>query len=172
MKALVIDRLLRRRLAPVIVGALSAGLAVAAMTAATVGNADGFAETSAFLADRWDVAVIASVLAVAGLVTVLVWRRLWRRGRDEWEKVVYDYGVRLGAPTMTLLAMMYWLWRSAIVADTSSAGMSRLPLVLLGTVVGILPLALCVSYFAGVFFAHLRGMKRACSDDDVPLVGS
>jgi hypothetical protein len=39
-------------------------------------------------------------VAILGLVTVLSWRRLWRTGRDGWETVVYDYGVRGFGATM------------------------------------------------------------------------
>jgi hypothetical protein len=39
-------------------------------------------------------------VAILGFVTVLSWRRLWRIGRDSWETVVYDYGVRGFGATM------------------------------------------------------------------------
>jgi hypothetical protein len=43
-------------------------------------------------------AVVASITALlAGLLgyaAVLTWRRLWRKGRDSWEVLVYDAGVR------------------------------------------------------------------------------
>jgi hypothetical protein len=39
-------------------------------------------------------------VAILGFVTVLSWRRLWRIGRDSWETIVYDYGVRGFGATM------------------------------------------------------------------------
>jgi hypothetical protein len=39
-------------------------------------------------------AFFAAIFAVGGWRAARTWNQVWRRGRSDWERLVYDYGVR------------------------------------------------------------------------------
>ena len=103
----------------------------------------------------------ASLFAIAGWWTVFTWRRIWRRGRSDKERIIYNYGVRgvgvFGSVGMTLF--ITWLgW------TVESADSQRLlgPLTTGGFLAGIFfgfPFSLQMGYFVGVFVAASLGTQ-------------
>jgi hypothetical protein len=60
--------------------------------------------------------VLTVAFAAAGVWFVRTWRRLWRRGIDQWEKIVFDIGVRLFGPfawIVTTLVFAIGLWNES-----------------------------------------------------------
>jgi hypothetical protein len=96
--------------------------------------------------------VIASPFGVGAWWTVHTWRRLWRCGRSAWERLVYDYGVRLfGFSTaISIIAIVGWLgW-------TADSGALFGPMMILGALAGLffgVPVALNLGYWWGSVFA-------------------
>jgi H+/Cl- antiporter ClcA len=64
------------------------------------------------LMTRWRFFLLFAVIfGVGGWWTARTWRKLWRAGRSQWERLVYDYGVRgFGFSTAVgLIAIITWL---------------------------------------------------------------
>lgn len=109
---------------------------------------------------RWRFfALFAVVFAVGGWLTARTWRQVWRTGRSQWERLVYDYGVRgCGFSTAVgLTAIITWLgWA------TDSAGLFG-PTMTGGLLAGLFfgtPVALRLGYFLGAAFAALTGVEH------------
>jgi hypothetical protein len=70
---------------------------------------------------RWRFFLLFAVIfGVGGWWTARTWRKLWRAGRSQWERLVYDYGVRGSGfgTAVGLVAIITWLgWA------TDSAGL-------------------------------------------------
>jgi hypothetical protein len=97
------------------------------------------------------------------------WHRLWRTGRDQWEQLVYDRGVRrMGASACVFFPLMGLLM--PILAPTDLGGSDRLLLCIatfsMALVMGF-PVGLWSGYIWGVAMAGWLGInrnKRAAGD--------
>jgi hypothetical protein len=109
---------------------------------------------------RWRFfALFAVIFAVGGWWTARTWRHLWRAGRSQWERLVYDSGVR-GFGFSTAVAV------TAIIARlgwaTDSAGFFG-PMMNFGLLAGLFfgtPVALHLGYWWGSRFAALTGVEH------------
>lgn len=109
---------------------------------------------------RWRFfALFAVIFAVGGWWTARTWRQLWRAGRSQWERLVYDSGVR-GFGFSTAVAL------TAIIARlgwaTDSAGLFG-PMMTFGLLAGFFfgtPVALHLGYWWGSSFAALTGVEH------------
>ena len=101
---------------------------------------------------------LAATYGTAGWWAVQTWQALWRTGRDKWERVVFDYGVKgFGLCTaVTITVTLGWLgWSTTVETGDRlwfAAGL------LTGAVVG-LPVSLHLGYFWGVAFAKAVGIN-------------
>jgi hypothetical protein len=103
------------------------------------------------------IVALAAMYGAAGWWAVQTWQALWRHGRDRWERIVFERGVRFfGLPVAaTLLAGSTWLgWRiGAGEPHWLAAGL------LTGMVVG-LPIGLQLGYLGGLVLARVSGIEE------------
>jgi hypothetical protein len=103
------------------------------------------------------IVALAATYGAAGWWAAQTWQALWRHGRDEWERAVFDRGVRVfGLPVAAiLLAGSTWLgWRiGAGEPHWLTAGL------LTGLVVGV-PVGLQLGYLGGVVLARVSGIEE------------
>jgi len=147
-----IDRFMRLQHAEFILAVLAFGLCTAMILnfSGTHVNSSDFIHV---VSTRWKFIVFFSaIFAVGGWWTARTWRHLWRCGRSSWERLVYDYGVRLfGFSTaIGLIFILSWLgW-------TSDSGTLFGPMMIAGALAGVffgVPVALHLGYFWGSIFA-------------------
>ena len=110
--------------------------------------------------------LVAIVLAVLALLGVLSWRRLWRRGCDPYEQVVYDYGVRgfgwlgiLAMPVMQAAGSIDRSWRELL----SFEGAVTFVIMWAFALILWLPLGLWGGYGWGRSMAMFFGLKPSSS---------
>jgi hypothetical protein len=103
------------------------------------------------------IVALAATYGAAGWWAAQTWQALWRHGRDRWERIVFDRGVRFfGLPVAaTLLAGSTWLgWRiGAGELHWLTAGL------LTGVVVGV-PVGLQLGYLGGLVLARVSGIEE------------
>jgi hypothetical protein len=99
-------------------------------------------------------ALFAVIFAVGGWWTARTWRQLWRCGRSAWERLAYDYGVRLigFSNAIGLILISSWLgW-------TADSGPLFGAMMIAGALAGVffgLPVMLYFGYFMGSIFAAI-----------------
>jgi hypothetical protein len=156
-----IDRLMNRRLAASVWAVVGAVSSVALWLIYARSPLELIRDPKAFRAWVPLVGFCASVFAIGGWWTVFTWRRIWRRGRSDRERVLYNYGVRgfgvFGSVGITLF--ITWLgWT----ADSADSHKFLGPLTTGGFLAGIffgIPLSLQMGYFWGVLFAAFLGAE-------------
>ena len=103
---------------------------------------------------------LAATYAAAGWWAARSWQILWRRGRDRWQRIVFDRGVRLvGLPiALCCTVSLTWLgWRiGASEPRVLAAGL------ITGVVVGV-PVGLHLGYLCGLVFARVSGIGETPS---------
>jgi len=57
--------------------------------------------------------VFAAILASLGIWTVDTWRRLWRLGIGQWERLVFSYGVKRLGPVLWLIFVIMFPFQLA-----------------------------------------------------------
>jgi hypothetical protein len=102
---------------------------------------------------------VALILGLLGYATVLTWRRLWRRGRDPWEGLVYDSGVRGFGALMVLGLPLIMLWSTRSSGDMLTYGDALMSLLMGIALAG--PLGLWAGYLWGRLFAFAFGVQRS-----------
>ena len=102
---------------------------------------------------------VALLLGLLGYATVLTWRRLWRRGRDQWEGLVYDAGVRGFGALMMLALSLITLWSTRSSDDMLTYGDALMALLVGIPLAG--PLGLWAGYLWGRLFAFALGVQRS-----------
>jgi hypothetical protein len=135
-----------------ILAAIAAGLSVA--TILSFSGIDFAIETKGALP-----ALFAAIFSVGGWWTARTWNKLWRCGRSDWERLVYDHGVRIFgySAAVSVFITMTWLGWSA------DSGPHFGPLVMGGALAGIffgLPVSLHAGYFWGRMFALFSSVER------------
>lgn len=103
------------------------------------------------------VVFFGGVFAIGGWWTILTWRRLWRGGRDPWERAVYDYGVRTYGLLMSIALIVICAWLGG------EFDSQRKLMVAVGAIGGLffgMPVALNMGYFWGLAFATIMGEER------------
>jgi len=117
-------------------------------------------DLKAFRAWVFLVGFCTSVLAIAAWWSVFTWRRIWRRGRGDRERILYDYGVRTFGVFGSVGITLFITWLGWTI--DSDSGKSLGPMTIGGLLVGIfigLPLSLQMGYLWGVFFAFFMGAE-------------
>ena len=153
-KAGPIDRFMRLPHADYILAAIAFGLCSAMILSSSSVHVNG-SDFLHVISTRWKFVVIFSlILAVGGWWTARTWRQLWRCGRSAWERLVYDYGVRLfGFSTaISIIVIASWL------GSTADSGTLFGPMMILGALAGVffgVPVALHLGYFWGSIFAAI-----------------
>jgi len=105
---------------------------------------------------------LAYLVASAGLALLArwTWRRLWRRGRNRWEHLVYDHGVRRVGALMWVLSTLY-----LPISNAWERGIPILSALVLSTVLlqGLVGVTTCLwlGYWAGRIMAALLGVPRS-----------
>jgi len=154
-----IDRLMNRPLAGLVVALSAAASGVAFWLLYIPAPLRLFSDFQAFRAFVILAGSCALTLAVGGWWTVFTWRRIWRRGRSDRERILYDYGVR-GVGVFGSVGMLLWVTWLGWTADSAESRGLFGPLMtggfLLGVFVGV-PFSLQMGYFWGVLFATLVG---------------
>ncbi len=103
--------------------------------------------------------VVGMLFALGGGWTVRTWKALWRRGRSQRERLMYDYGVRsMGLITaVSIFLIVTWLgW-------TADSGRFLGPWMIAGALAGLcwsVPVSLHLGYFWGHAFATMVGAER------------
>jgi len=140
--------------------ALVAGASIVALLLTESGINGTWPGFQRVVVTRWRFFVLFAVIfAVGGWWAARTWRQLWRAGRNPWERLVYDYGVRGSgfSTAVGLTAIITWLgWAN------DSAGLFG-PLMTFGLLAGLFfgtPVALHLGYFWGTTFAALTGVKH------------
>src|ERR1700685_1595139 len=109
---------------------------------------------------RWRFfALFAVIFAVGGWWTARTWRAVWRAGRRQWERLVYDSGVRgfgfgTAVAITAIIARLGWA--------TDSDGLFG-PMMTLGLLAGLFfgtPVALHLGYWWGNIFAKLTDVEH------------
>lgn len=112
------------------------------------------------ISTRWKFILFFSLIfAVGGWWTGRTWRHLWRCGRSAWERLVYDYGVRLlGFSTaIGIVCIVSWL------GSTADSGALFGPMMILGALAGVffgVPVGLHLGYFWGSIFAAIMNVEH------------
>ena len=154
-----VDRLMNRPLAGLAAGIIAAASGVALWLLYGPSPLKLLSDFKAFRAWILLAGSSALILAVGGWWTVFTWRRIWRRGRSERERILYDYGVRgFGVfGSVGILFLTTWLgWTVDAAESRGLFGPLMTGGLLLGVFVGV-PLSLQMGYFWGVLFAALVG---------------
>jgi hypothetical protein len=100
----------------------------------------------------------AITFAIGGWWTVRTWRRLWRRGRSQKERAIYDFGVRTYGFSMAVSLFFIVTWLGRISEAEHWFG----PLMVGGAIAAIffgVPISLHLGYFWGRIFAAVVGAK-------------
>jgi hypothetical protein len=116
--------------------------------------------------------IVATVFALGGFATVRMWRKLWRRGRDRWEVLVFGFGVRGVGAGAVLLILGWCCWQFTRFGISSRFPSANFAFgFLTGLVTGV-PVGLGFGYFWGMSMATLFGIKRSqvSVDSEPPLV--
>jgi len=140
--------------------ALVAAASVVALLLTESGIRGTWPDFQHVLMTRWRFFLLFAVIfGVGGWWTARTWRKLWRAGRSQWERLVYDYGVRGSGfgTAVGLVAIITWLgWA------TDSAGLFG-PMMTFGLLGGLffgIPVALHLGYWWGSTFAALTGVEH------------
>ncbi len=156
---LAIDRFMRSSHAVPIL-ALVAAASIAALLLTESGINGTWPDFQHVVMTRWRFfALFAVIFAVGGWWTARTWRHLWRAGRSPWERLVYDYGVRLfGFSTaISIILIVSWL------GSTADYGALSGPMMPLGALAGVffgVPVALHLGYWWGTTVAAVTGVEH------------
>jgi hypothetical protein len=102
-----LNRLLTARHAGLITAVVAAFSPVIVM----LRGIEGPITTEAFLRRGTIFIFWAPLFAIAGWWTAHAWKQLWRRGRSDRERLVYDYGVRTVGLLGAIGATVYGAWQ-------------------------------------------------------------
>ena len=167
-----LDRLLRRRHASICCAAACAFAACVALVA-IVPSPYGAGDIVRLLGSELPTFVVmATIFAIGGFAAVRMWRKLWRRGRDRWEVLVFGFGVRGVGAGAGLLILAWCIWQFGQYDADSTAQVGSFALgFLVGIVVGA-PIGLGFGYFWGISMAAIFGIKRSHGsvESEPPLV--
>lgn len=143
-----IDHFMRLPHADIMLAAIAFGLCSAVILRSS-GIHMNASEYRYVISTRWKFIVVFSLMfAVGGWWTARTWRHLWRCGRSAWERLVYDYGVRLFgfATAISIIIIVGWL------GSTADSGILFGPMMILGALAGFffgVPVALNLGYWWG-----------------------
>ena len=105
-------------------------------------------------------ALVAVLFGTGGWWTVQTYQLLWRRGRSEWERLVFDSGVRLFGRSMAAFFVAGSAWLGWTIGPGQNDPWRWLAAVLLSGVVFGVPVALHLGYYWGSRIATLSGIER------------
>jgi hypothetical protein len=163
-----VDRLFRRRHAPLVAG-LAAQLAYC-FAVAWLGVSAGLGiATSVSRLASLPIQGIGLILSVIVGFDVFTWRRLWRCGRDERERLIYDRGVR--GVGVAIWAVMTFLLTPLLFVP-GLPGAHHGPKAYLASAMGIGVVSwsgfLWVGYLWGVVAAQLCNVAGEAKRKDLP----
>jgi multisubunit Na+/H+ antiporter MnhB subunit len=152
------------------VGAIIAACSI--VVSLVVNSEDGMSLSRALYLLRTRTGVLALfglLFAIGGWWTVRTWRRLWRSGRSPWERVVYDYGVRLFGFSLSIALIIIFAY-----FGRESESDQRL-LMINGAIAALFfgtPVALNLGYFWGEAYAAAVGAEKdpAVEKGEPPLL--
>lgn len=157
-QARFIDRLMRSPHAE-IVWPIIAACSIVVTILISIDWEEGSLRPSSVPRARWFLLALPGLIfAIGGWWTVHTWKRVWRKGRSSWERIVYDYGVRMSG---FIMAVAHIFLYSSLGWMSDSGG--RVGLMLGGAITAVffgVPISLHLGYFGGIALAALLGVKN------------